>query len=323
MRYRFFLCNVLLLVRVTCFSSERNSVIEDSIKHLLADFLLTNPSHIFVHQLKDGITNCYNNSDYVVRVGEKKYFAKCGNRYGDLLLTSVANDALCRTIAAAYEIAPAILLYDPQKRILITELIDKKADIDLSDMTTKEKYINLLRRLHASGAQFPNTFCPFQAIKHYIDSALGLAVDFPSVLLQEVLPGIATFSKEKIFLCSAPCHLDPQVSNVLDTQEGMYFIDWECAAMTDPLFDLACVCAIEEFSDQQMLAMLIAYLGSACSKEDITRFYCMRVLADLRYCTYCYLQTALSPSKGELFKTFAEGFLGQILERLRKIKRRS
>lgn len=293
-----------------------NEFIETKIRLMLVDFFQCESESIRIAQLSDGVVNCYNNTDYQIVLGDKKYFAKHGNPHGKQLGTSLGNDIVCRTIASAYGLSPPVLLHDSEKTIMITEYVESLEDINLRNSASKKRYVDLLNRLHTSGAQFPHDFCPFGIIQQYLDHALEMGVHFPKAFFEEILPVINGFQKDKIFVDKAPCHLDPQPSNILDTGLDLYLIDWECAAMTDPLFDIACMCSIEEFSEDEMLEILTLYLMREPTVQDFRRFYQMRILADMRYCTYCYLQTKLSTTRRELFKTFAQGFLNRLLEHI-------
>lgn len=293
--------------------------IETKIKLLLVDFLQCDPTSVILSQLKDGVVNCYNNTDYKIVIGDKKYFAKYENPNGKILGTSLQNEILCRTIAANHGISPSVLLSDPEKTIMITEFLEIQEEVDFKKPLTRKRYIDLLHRLHQSEALFPIKFCPFQIIEHYMDHAVKTGVNLPSILLEEILPTIDTFKKEELLLEIVPCHLDAQAGNVLDNGTDMYLIDWECAAMTDPLFDLASMCSTEELSDEEMLEFLTLYLQRPPSTEDFKRFYQMRILADVRFCTYCYLQTKISSTRKDLYRHFAEGFLHRTTERLKNL----
>lgn len=297
-----------------------NTSIEHKVRSLLVNFLDCDPNSVVISQLKDGVVNCYNNTDYKITIGNKSYFAKYGNQNGELLGTSLPNEILCRQIASTNGISPKVLLCDSEETIMITEFIEIKEELDLKRPATKKRYINLLHRLHTSNVQFPLKFCPFQIIQHYIENALKAGVSLPKILFEKILPTIYAFNKEAIFLNSAPCHLDPQFANVLDDGTNMYLIDWECAGMCDPLFDLASMCAVEEFSDEEMLEILTLYLKSPPSVKDLDRFYQMRILADMRFCAYCYLQTKISSTRTDLYRSFAEGFLTRITERIQKLQ---
>ncbi len=64
--------------------------------------------------------------------------------------------------------------------------------------------------------------------------------------------------------------LDLYSRNVLDDGSRLYLIDWEYAAMADPLFDLATSPSADFFSDEEMNhppIMEIAILGGCLNRS--------------------------------------------------------
>jgi thiamine kinase-like enzyme len=292
------------------------AVQEQKITNILVDFLQCHPNSVSITQLKDGIVNCYNNTDYKITVDGKRYFAKIANPNGKILMTSIENEVDCTTIAYKEGISPKILIYDLEQSILITEFIEAKEELNLKDSNAKKRWVDLLKRLHNLEVQFPLKFSPIDTIHHYLDRALERGVEMPSALIEEVLPKIDGFDREKLFLRSVPCHLDAGSGNILDDEKKLYLVDWECAAMCDPFFDLASMSAWEDFPDEEMFEVLALYLKRAPSEEDLKRIYQMRILADLRFGSYCYLQIKLSSTRNELYRKFAEGYFNQVMERI-------
>lgn len=298
------------------FSSSQEEKTERKLKSVLAEFLGCALDAVSIIQMKDGVINCYNNTDFKVTVEGKNYFAKLANPDGKILGTSMQNEVDCGRIAHSAGISPKILIYDAYESIMVTEFIKIKEDFDFKKPMAKQRYVALLQRLHALDVQFPLEFSPFDTIQLYVKSSLERGVSLPRALIEEVLPKVYAFNMEELFFRSVPCHLDAQSLNVLDDGEKLYLVDWECAAMSDPFFDLASMFATEELSDEEMFEILALYLKATPSDEEFRRLQQMRVLADVRFCTYCYLQTKVSSTRIDLYRTFADGYLHRITERL-------
>ena len=64
---------------------------------------------------------------------------------------------------------------------------------------------------------------------------------------------------------SCLCHNDLVAANILETksttQSSLTFLDWEYAAINDPLFELAVICQGNNFSSSQRQYLLSAYFG--------------------------------------------------------------
>lgn len=259
----------------------------------------------------------YNNRNYRATIEGHSYFAKFANPNGEVLGSSLHNDICCRMLTSSLGIGPEILYHDSSIGVLITEYVDIAGhEFDLKKSEAKRRYVELLHQLHALDTSFPRSFCPFKTIQCYLQSAVELQVALPEVLHREVIPMIMEFKKDQLFLLQVPCHLDPQEGNALDDGKRLYLVDWEFSGMCDPLFDLASMSASEEFSDDEMAETLALYLSRPPSEEEWDRFQKMRLLADVRWSLFCYLHTALTPSKADMYRGFAEGMLNRALIRL-------
>ena len=252
----------------------------------------------------------YNNTNYSVIVSGKKYFIKVANRNERLVGSSLQNEVECMKKAYLLQICPKLIFYDPQKSIMVTEFIE--GNFNFNQANAKNRYIKLLHTLHHSHIQFENEFCPFKTIQKYTELALQRKVCLPEFLTKEIIPKTLALKKEELFLEKVPCHLDPQFYNILDSGSQLYLVDWEFAAMSEPLFDLASMCASEEFSDEEMKEILALYLEGTPSDIDWNRFYILRIIADLRMCLFCYLYTSITSTSPQTYKEFAETFLKQI-----------
>lgn len=257
----------------------------------------------------------YTNWNFKVILNGKCYFAKLGNPSGEILNVSLLNEVSCRAIIRDYELTLPVLFYDAEEDIMITEFITGR-DWSFSNVLIKERYFNALRCLHGLKVQFPKEFCPFQTIQTYMTDAVKMGVCLPRDRIDPLMPKLYALKYWLSTVEKVPCHLDPQIANVLVTDDKIYLVDWECAAMGDPFFDLASLCASEEFSDNDMHDLLSQYLKRLPSKEEMDRLYYLRILADMRMCLICFLQTKIKPLEAGVYRTFAENFLQQCSQRL-------
>jgi thiamine kinase-like enzyme len=261
----------------------------------------------------------YTNWNFKVSFNGKSYFVKLGNSFGDILNVSLQNEVACRAIIEDYELTLPVLSYAPDEAIMLTEFITGK-EWDFSNISIGERYFSGLRLLHSLKVQFPKKFCPFQTIQTYMSHAIKMGVCFPQDRFDLLMPKLYALKHWLPNVKKVPCHLDPQIANVLVTDDKIYFVDWECAAMGDPFFDLASLCASEEFSDSEMHNLLSQYLKRLPSKEETKHLYYLRILADMRMCLICFIQTKIRPLEAETYREFAEVFLQQCSQRLLPLK---
>lgn len=258
----------------------------------------------------------YNNTNYKAILSNKNYFVKFANRHEQLVGSSLQNEIECMTMVHPISISPKLVFHDPQESIMVTEFIDGK--FNFQKQGSKSRYIKLLHSLHNSNIQFPNEFFPLKAIQRHEELARERGVSLPEILSSQILPKIYSLKEEELFLHKTPCHLDPQFDNILDNGEALYLVDWEFASMSEPLFDLANMCASEQFSDSEMKEILTLYLQKNPNKVEWDRFSILRVIADLRMCLFCYLFTSITTTNPDTYKEFAGVFLKQIKKRFLK-----
>ena len=168
---------------------------------------------------------------------------------------------------AALDLAPALLAAEPQLGWYITHFetgAHALTGSDFSDLELLRKVIALLTRLHRSNIQFPFQQGLFSAIDLYIN----LAPTERMLHLRRLLePVEAALQRNRMPL--APCHIDPSPANFLRRIDGeLLLIDWEFAAMEEPLWDFAAVALESSVADATLHAMIEPIIG----RNQIPRF---------------------------------------------------
>ncbi len=104
---------------------------------------------------------------------------------------------------------------------------------DLRDPGTLGRIAETLQRVHA-GPAIPGTFSAFRTVEAYRQVALRHGVALPPALdgglaparrVEAVLPAVP----------AVPCHNDLLAANFVDEGARLRLLDWEYAAMGDPL----------------------------------------------------------------------------------------
>jgi thiamine kinase len=159
------------------------------------------------------------------------------------------------TVAAA-GIGPDLIWADPAAGVLVTAYIpgpvwSEKSMLDLAGL---ERLAGTLRRLHSLPAAAPD-FNPAQAALTYAHgigtpAAAELAEKAVRLTRQLLAPGHRR----------SLCHNDLVYSNIIDS-EPVRLIDWEYAAVGDPLFDLAVIVRHHHLPDRVARGFLRACLG--------------------------------------------------------------
>ena len=192
---------------------------------------------------------------------------------------------------------------------MITEFLDKA----FTGFCSIDEYVQLMQKLHALNISLPRNFCPIQTLKKYEENACRLGVVLPKALTELLLPKIYSWSVSTLLQKKTPCHLDPQFENVRRHNQHLFLVDWEFAAMSDPIFDLASMSASEELSSEEMLKVLKAYLLKDPEEMEWNRFLRLRVIADVRMCLFCYISSGVKASQSSVYIDFAKVFLSSAI----------
>lgn len=273
-----------------------------SLRQTLSRFPLWNDAAI-LEPISGGLTN----QNYKLTLPQASYFVRVNNGDKAILGLDPKREYTCTKQAADIGIAPPILWYDPIDQVIVTPFIDSQ-NIEL-DGLSQQRIIKSIKAFHLSAKELPHQFCPYQAISDYYQHALSLrAREIP--LSKCILSIIAEIKVAiPLFTNTAPCHLDLHQQNFLDDGKQIWIIDWEYAAMADPLFDLASWISVDRFSESQMRELLSFYLDHPTQK-DLAHLYLSSILAEIRWGFWYLIQNEISdidfPYEMLAFKCFDE-----------------
>jgi thiamine kinase-like enzyme len=269
-------------------------------------------STMTVGRINGGLTN----ENYLVTLGGVPYFLRYSSVDNQLLGVSLEGEWQVASKMALLGIAPKVLFHFPEDRMMLSEyIIALEERVNLRDIDMMKAFCQIVRTLHSSDVEFPTVFCPFTCIQEYMKNALDEGASLPSVFFERIFPEVENRRKVLPIATKVPCHLDLYSRNVLSKGDGLYLVDWEYAAMADPLFDLATAASADFFSDREMEQLLEIYLERVPFKEEMCYFYSMRILADVRWSLWAYLQAQISPLEGS-FVEMGEDFLKEIIKRI-------
>ena len=260
--------------------------------------------------MEGGLTN----QNYRLLLHENSYFLRMGSSSIALLGITIDREYASNVAASKLGIAPNVILYVPEKKIMITEFIPSAKKIDLNHSETVARLADRIKTLHSSKISFPTLFSPYDCIRDYYQKALDLGVVVPESVKENLLPWIESLEKWTENSFNVPCHLDLHSGNLIDDGKNLWLIDWEYAAMSDPYFDLATLAATENFSDLQMEELLSYYQENPTEREK-QRLYLMRILADARWALWSYVQMKNSDVFFD-YKKMGDDFLYSCLARL-------
>ncbi|HZO22232.1 MAG TPA: phosphotransferase [Steroidobacteraceae bacterium] len=199
--------------------------------------------------------------------------------------------------AAAAGIAPRIVHADGNDRWLITELVEGRlwSEADFGKPHSLGLLADTLSVVHALE---PPAGAPIDLLGTIGAYARQLQPADPR------LEGWLDAAARAWPLSGAPerqpaiVHHDLHASNLIETGAGLRLIDWECAAVADPLLDVACILSYYETA-WSCAALLLERAG--LRGIDASQLRASVWLFDLHtWLWYCERRQRLSPTQAEL-----------------------
>jgi thiamine kinase len=202
-------------------------------------------------------------------------------------------------IASGAGIAPRVV--HANDRWVITEYVPGRLWTE-PDFANPDRLADLgdaLRRLHQLPAPECGRFDLLEALDRYaerVGAQVRDAADDLSRYLNSAAAawGISGAAERPL----AVLHHDLHGSNIIESGRGLVLIDWECAAVSDPLLDIACILSYHE-SARPYASLLLRHsgLGEVTSRQLAASVW----LFDLHtYLWYRERRMRLSPTEAEL-----------------------
>jgi thiamine kinase-like enzyme len=195
---------------------------------------------------------------------------------------------------AAIGVGADVVFSDLAAGILVTRVVSGKAlePHDLRAASAAERVARLVRRVH-DGPPFAGVFSPFAVVRDYREKAAALGT-----VVEAAQPALDIMASVEQCLRAPdplrPCHNDLLGANLLIDAAELHIIDWEYAAMGDPLFDIANFITNLQLADADAENFLEAYLGQPSSESQRGRLALLRFMSDLREAFWGVLQSAQS-----------------------------
>lgn len=245
--------------------------------------------------LKKGMTNrsfkfSVNNKDYIMRIpGE-----------GTENLIDRESEANIYQKIRPLKISDNLLYINPDNGYKITEYIhnsrncDSKADRDLN------MCLDVIRKLHNSDYTVDNFFSIFDNIKFYEDlwgQESSIFKNYEET--KENVFRLKDFIDDNTDEFSL-CHIDANPDNfIIDESDNVYLIDWEYAAMQDPLVDIAMFCIYAMYDEEEIDHFIDLYFVNGCTQIERIKIYCYIAACGLLWSNWCEYKRHLGVEFGE------------------------
>jgi thiamine kinase-like enzyme len=195
-------------------------------------------------------------------------------------------------IATELGLAPQIVFFDPADGLMLTRFVEGAVPLSAEALRGPERLravVALLRRLHGSGRRFCGEMHLFAMLDRYMALA---GRDAPQAASLAAARNAARPVQEALEAhpdAFVPCHIDPTPPNFLAAPDRLYLVDWEYAAMSEPLWDVAAL-SIEAGLDAAGDAELLRLYLTAPSSRAGSRFVLIKAMLDLLAAAWAAVQ---------------------------------
>jgi thiamine kinase-like enzyme len=183
-------------------------------------------------------------------------------------LLDVTTEARAMDLAARAGLAPPVVTFDADSRVLVTEYRPGApwTVADARHPANVERLAAVLRSLHALPAELP-AFAARRIAADYVAATAGLERESHATGWGDELLELAQRYDGR-FTPTAVCHNDLVAANVLDDGK-LALVDFEYAVRAEPLLDLANLAAMNGFNGAEQRALLAAYRRATPSAAEI------------------------------------------------------
>lgn len=279
-------------------------IIKEKIKKLLSD----NEEIVSVSRL-GGMTN----SNYLVETTEKKYIVKFFGKGTDKLINRINeknNLEELRNLGLDVE----NYIFDIKAGIKVNEYIEDAITFDANYLKSKSKEVaDILKKVHGSGKELNSEFKIFDEIIKY-EALIEGDIKYPyyNKIREKVFSlkdDLKELGKDK-----RSCHTDLVPENFIEDKNGrVYLIDWEYAAMNDPMWDLAALFLESSFKKSEE-GEFLKYYYSEKTPVSIAKIMIYKVLQDFLWS----LWTIFKEEQGADFGSYGQDRYNRCLKNLKE-----
>ncbi|HWB26158.1 MAG TPA: phosphotransferase [Chitinophagaceae bacterium] len=196
---------------------------------------------------------------------------------------------VCMGPAAEAGIAPQVVYYNREDRVIITDFIPA---VPFPLAVAREKMPALLRRLHA--------LPPFPKRMVYLDAINGFMQRFKTAGLVPAETIDTVFTAYERITAAYPrnaeeyvsCHNDVKAENILYDGERVWLVDWEAGFLNDRYLDLGMIANFIVRDEADEKHFLEAYFNGPVSEYEYARFYLFSQMLHMFYFSFLLLNAS-------------------------------
>ena len=150
---------------------------------------------------------------------------------------------------------------------------------------------SLMKKIHTSPKQFPNTFDWHSELDKYERLVNELNGDFfyDYEILKNKLVDLV--DKNLNYTNFVPCHNDTVPENfIVDDKGHAYLIDWEYSGMNDPVWDLAAYILESRLGEESIQHLFAYYFGQLPAPEEVMNMKYFMLIQDLLWTVWALIR---------------------------------
>lgn len=177
-----------------------------------------------------------------------------------------------------------IIYYDEKSGIKITRFIPDCHEYDECLLEDKIEAVGyLLKSFHQADLKSPYCFDPYERYLQYRTHVSDPIYDLS--IYELVMKDIANRNTHHVL-----CHNDLVSGNLLFSKERLYLIDYEYAAMNDPLFDVISFLSENQIFDKDLRKRFYqAYFGKQPDEALMKQLVEWEIFEDVLWCTWAMM----------------------------------
>lgn len=236
-----------------------------------------------------GLTN-YN---YIMNIKGIEYVVRQPGGMTNLMIDRTV-EKVNNNIVSELGVKSKCVYFDDISGIKISVYIkDSKniAQTNPNNITNLRAVSSLMKKLHSSQKDFPNSFDWQSELNKYEKIVQGLngTFFFDYVALKKQL---IDFMKKNIKNeNSVPCHNDTVPENfVVDGHGRTYLLDWEYSGMNDPSWDVAAYIIESRLTEEAIEYLVLDYYGQYPEPAEILKIKCYMIAQDLLWMVWAMIR---------------------------------
>lgn len=190
---------------------------------------------------------------------------------------------------------------DSEKGWKISSYIEDVRILDYEDKENVRRAISMLKKLHTSGRETDFEFNIFDEIENFkLKIKNSHRDDFEDMnLMNDKIYKLKEFlDKDNVKNCLCHCY-SYNLNFLMDKNDGMYLIDWEYSAMSDPAGDIGCFITCSKYSFDESIEIIKEYFDGNPTDEELRHYVAYVAVSSFYWFLWAINQEIQGKSIGE------------------------